>query len=294
MDIRINPESARWIELVTRPIPIKSPQEGISLELLDSRYEALHLAVKQALLSYDSRNWIHRVFSYISVHLTDNEYKQLILLENNYGGLGKVFVINDKNFIRGPEINREPTELHPIPEDKDFVYRPGINDEKLWICFPFSKLKTSKDDPGQQDSILNIHGETYGLGSRIVKLLRIPAVDSLANIQYIEITDIELDLTLDKLYKNLNLSKSEELLSDARYPIFVAHGAHHCSICYAASSIGEDRNNILHLQSDVERCVQANLAQLDDCEQKLNWRDGFIKPLLNNASIKANISLHSI
>lgn len=165
-----------------------------------------------------------------------------------------------------------------------------MNDDNLWICFPFSKLQTSRDDPDQQGSILMIHGETYNLGDRIPKLLKIPAVDGMANIQHIEILDIDLNLTLEKLRVNINLSKSDELLSDTRWPTLIAQGSHRCSIIYSNSSIKDDRNNILHLQSDVERCLQANLAQLDDLDQKSNWRDGFIKPVINHAAFRANIS----
>ncbi len=156
----------------------------------------------------------------------------------------------------------------------------------LWICFPFSKLRTSREDPEQQGQILALHGEFYNLGNRIVELLKVPAINVLANIQYLEILDIDLDLCLDKLRINLNLSNSEELLSDIRWPTIVAKGEYRCSICYSNSSVEADRNELLCLQSDVERCLQANLAQLDDYQQKPNWRDNFIRPLLDHVALK--------
>ena len=160
-----------------------------------------------------------------------------------------------------------------------------LNRDKLWICFPTSALQTSRTDPSQQSSVLSIRGHDYQLGGRKVKLLSVPAVDESASLQHIEIMDFELGLNFDDLIRTLKLSTFDDLCSDIRWPVVVAWGVYRCSIVYITPAIKGDRANIVQLQSEVERCLQGDLTQLDDCDKKPNWRDGFIRPMLERVEI---------
>lgn len=128
----------------------------------------------------------------------------------------------------------------------------------------------------------------YHPKGRIVasQILKIPAVDRFANIKYIEILNVSVENKIDELCNKLNLPISQELFNNIRCPIFVVKGEHEYSICYTATAFREDRNNVINLELDVERCLQAKLTQLDDGEQKPNWRDSFIKPLLDQVALK--------
>lgn len=163
-----------------------------------------------------------------------------------------------------------------------------MTEDRLWLCFPFSKLRSSRRDLAQQGAVVFLpsHSGMYNLGGRQTELLKIPAVDNQANIQFIEILDIDLDLCLADIRKRLPPNAS--LIDSVRVPMIVATGTMSCSIRYAASVNNGDRNNLLQLQSDVERCLQAGLTKLDDCDHVPNWRDNFIKPLINHVVLKTS------
>jgi hypothetical protein len=174
------------------------------------------------------------------------------------------------------------------------LHNKGLNQDKLWICFPNSALQTSRPDSSQQGQILFLRGHNYLLGGRTIHLLKIPAVDASAKLQYVEVMDFELSLNFEDLIKKMELSTFDELYSDIRWPIVVVWGVYRCSIVYVTSAIKGDRVNIVQLQSDVERCLQSHLIQLDDCDQKPNWHDAFITPMLEHVEValrQSNINL---
>jgi hypothetical protein len=119
--------------------------------------------------------------------------------------------------------------------------------------------------------------ERISIGNRIIEIWKIPAVNKEAQIKYIEIYDIDIDIHLQQLLENLKLYKVEELMNSIRLPVFVVTDSDRCRICYCASNIGQDRNNLINLQSDVEKCLEEGLFQLDDCQENENWRDDYIK-----------------
>lgn len=170
-------------------------------------------------------------------------------------------------------------------QDLEEIDEVKMKDNNLWICFPFSELRKSRNDPDQQGSMLFLGDELYSVRNRIIKIWTVPAVNYDAQIKYIEVYDIDIDVSLKKIADNLGIDKVEDMMNDTRFPVFVSKGTDRCKVCYCASNIGSDRYNLIRLQSDVERCLNEGLNQLDN-SQKENWRDAYIKPFLEHVSGK--------
>lgn len=103
---------------------------------------------------------------------------------------------------------------------------------------------------------------------------------------YVEIMDKELEYVLNQLREQANLAKPEELVSDKLQPTIVVDKGTWCgqgvhTILYSNLCHGRDRDNLINLEADVERCLEHYGDVL-----KPGWRDRVIRPLLDYAARK--------
>jgi hypothetical protein len=161
-----------------------------------------------------------------------------------------------------------------------------MNQEELWIIFPFSGIKTTLKDPSYPGLVL-LKTADNPKGMMInPMILKVPAVNKLGSIKYISIKSIDVERHLDKLCTRLGIKNAERICNNTRWPVFVTNEIEGISICYSATLFEPDRQSIINLESDVERCMLAKLDKLDDCELEQNWRDGFLTPFLEHVQSK--------